>query len=145
MLYAKYLFGTANVDIDNDEVHLATAQQGISALLTATPVTSIWYNSVKPLVDGSVTQFVGIEVTQTQLVITTGQNVSILDGSGYMNIPCWVKSGVGLGIAEPVFGEITPRPDKNYSNYAYFEMLMGASRLEEVKVVQLKCDLTKTN
>jgi len=145
LIYAKYLFGSNNVDIDNDEVICATAQQGISALLTATPVTSIWYNSVKTLVDGNVNRFMGITIKQTELIITTSNGVSIKDGSGYMNAAVWVKSGMALGIGEDVKAEISPRADKRYSTYVYYQMLMGAARLEEVKVVQLKCDLTKTN
>ena len=64
---------------------------------------------------------------------------------GVRNAAVWVKSGMALGIGEDIKAEISPRADKRYSTYVYYQMLMGSARLEEVKVVQLKCDLTKTN
>lgn len=145
LIYAKDLFGTYNVDLEGDEVYCATAQQGIAALLTATPVTSIWYNSVKPLVSGEVDQFMGINIIHTELTLANGNGVSQKDGSGYMNAAVWCKSGVALGIGEDIMSMIQPRPDKRFATYVYFQMLLGATRLEENKVVQLKCDLTKTN
>lgn len=143
LLYARDLFGTANVDMTNDELWCPVSQQCISALLTATPVTSIFFNSVHTLVTGNVAQFSGINLVHTELVNTTGQGVSLLSG-GYQLIPVYAKSGVFLGIGEDIISMIEPRPDKRFSTYVYFQMLMGATRLEEVKVVQLICDPTKT-
>ena len=49
-----------------------------------------------------------------------------------------------LAIGEDIKAEITPRADKRYSYQVYFQMFMGASRLEETKVVQIICDPAHT-
>jgi hypothetical protein len=144
ILSGRNLFMGANVDMDNDMCYCAPSSQQINALLTATPVTSIWFNAVKPLVDGSVDQFVGVNFIRTELSIKNGLGTSLLNGSGYALIPMWMKSGVFLGIGEDVEGFIERRYDKRGSWQVYFQMFMGASRLEEAKVAQLICDPTKT-
>lgn len=144
ILSGRNLFMGANVDMDNDECYCAPSSQQINALLTATPVTSIWYNAVKPLVDGNVSQFVGVNFIRTELTIKNGLGVSLLSSSNAL-VPMWMKSGVCLGIGEDVEGFVQPRYDKRGSYQVYFQMFMGAARLEEAKVAQLICDPTKTN
>lgn len=142
LISAKNIFFTGNVQ-ETEELFCAPSSQAVAALLTATPVTSIWYNEVKALVQGLVKQFMGFNIIRTQLVITDGLGNSLLDGSGYANIPAWVKSGVMLAIGQEPQANIAPRPDKRFATYVYYSMALGATRMEEVKVVQLKCDPTK--
>lgn len=145
LISAKVLFFNANVDLDNETPQVAVSGQTIGALLTATPVTSIYYNQVRPLVEGTVDKFMGYDFHRTQLVVTSGQGVSLLNGSGYQQIPVWVPSGLYLAIGEDIVAEIAKNPGKRFSWQLYYQMLMGATRMEEVKVVNLLCDPAKTN
>lgn len=144
LIYAKELFGAGNVDLDNDDIWIPANAQSIASLLTATPVTSIWYNRVQPLVEGKLDQFMGINFKRTELAIKTGLGVSLANGSGYNLIPVWCKSGMVLDIGEDIVAEVAKDPSKRYSWRPYFQMFMGALRMEEAKVVQLICDPTKT-
>lgn len=144
LLSAKKIFGVGEVDLDQEEVTIAVDALSLASLLTATPVTSIWYNIVKPLVDGNVSQFLGINFIRTQRVVTDGLNNSLLNGSGYALLPVYCKSGIILDIGEDIKARITERADKRYSYQVYYQMFMGATRMEEAKVVQLICDPTKS-
>ena len=144
LISARNVLGKGNVDLTNEKVQIAADSNSISGLLTATPVTSIFYNDVKPLVSGMVDEYLGIDFHRTELVIKDGRGNSLLNGSGYALLPVWVPSGLYLAIGEDIKAEITPRADKRYSHQVYFQMFMGASRLEETKVVQIICDPAHT-
>jgi len=62
-----------------------------------------------------------------------------LDGNGNRRIPAWRKSAMGMGVARDIAGRIAERPDKRFSVYVYTDMSVGASRLEEVKLVEIAC------
>lgn len=143
LISAKNIFFTGNVH-ETEEFFVAPSSQQIAALLTATPVTSIWYNEVKALVQGLVKQFMGFNVIRTQLVIADGNGNSLLNGSSYALIPAWVKSGIMLAVAAEPKAEIAPRADKRFSTYVFYAMAIGATRMEETKVAQLICDPTKS-
>ena len=49
-------------------------------------------------------------------------------------------SGIRLGIGQDITARITERADKSFSTYVYYSMDIGATRLEEVKVVEILCD-----
>ena len=144
LISGKILFYTNNVDLESEKLQIAVPGQAIGALLTATPVTSIYYNSVRPLVDGTVDTFMGYDFHRTELVNKDGRGNSLLSG-GYQLLPVWVPSGIYLAIGEDIKAEIEKRADKKFSWQIYFQMFMGATRLEEVKVAQLICDPAKTN
>ncbi len=87
---------------------------------------------MKALVEGKVNSFLGFEFKRTERYNT--------DGAGLRQIPVWVPSGLKLGMAkEPTF-RVTERADKRFSFYAYASMSIGATRMQETKIVQILCD-----
>jgi hypothetical protein len=145
LIKAKQLFRKNNVDLESDQLNCALDSTGFAAMLSSTPVTSIWYNQVKPLVSGEISSFMGVNFIPTELVITDGLGNSLLNGSSYALIPIWAKSGVVLAVGKDPKAEIAKRADKRFSYQVYLQMFMGAARLEEVKVVQVLCDPTATH
>ncbi len=139
LLVARKLLEQGNVDIDMEAPQIAADAASIGGLMTATPVTSIWYNDVKPLVSGQVDKYLGIDFHRTELVKTSGLGVSLQSGGNTL-LPFYVPSGMYLAIGEDIKARITERADKRFSFYVYFQMLMGATRLEEAKVIQIVCD-----
>jgi hypothetical protein len=115
----------------DSEVYCAFNAKTKADLLATTEVTSSDYNTVKALVNGEIDTFLGIKFVRTEQLNT--------DGSGYLRVPMWVKSGMALGIGVDIKAEVAPRADKRFSTYAYFGMSIGATRLEEAKVVEIKC------
>ena len=55
-------------------------------------------------------------------------------------IPVWVESGVHFGTWNGLDMRVDPRPDKNYNTQVFAEMICGASRTQEGKVVQIACN-----
>ena len=52
----------------------------------------------------------------------------------------WAKSGIGLAMNGNAKSRITERSDKNYSTQVFIEASMGATRIEDEKVVEIACD-----
>jgi hypothetical protein len=52
----------------------------------------------------------------------------------------WAESGLGLGIYQDIMADGGPRPDLSYSPYIYISTFIGATRLEEKKVVEIMVD-----
>lgn len=119
-------------DVDPDEMrYIAYTPKQRANLLETTEVTSSDYNSVKALVEGKVDTFMGFKFLLTNRLET--------DENGHRRIPVWLPSGMRLGIGKDITGRVTERSDKRFSMYAYFCMSIGATRIEEEKVFEIKC------
>lgn len=128
---AKKKLMAANVDIDNDPLYVAITAAEHDALLNEAQVISLDYNAKPVLVDGKVTSFMGFQFIHTELLTT--------DASGYRRIPVWAKSGMHLGMWNDIKTSIDRRPDKRNAYQVYVTGTYGATRLEEKKVVEIKC------
>jgi len=121
-------------EVDPDEaMFFAVAWQQIQDLLATTQVGSADYNSIKALVDGEVSRFMGFDFVNTErLALNTSTDVRTCF--------CGVSSGLVLAIGDDPTVKISERADKRYSTYVYSAMDIGATRLEEEKIVQVLCD-----
>jgi hypothetical protein len=63
-----------------------------------------------------------------------------VNGSGQRRVPVWAKTGMHLGIWNDITNDISQRKDiENHPYQLYTAMTLGATRLEEKKVVELPC------
>lgn len=115
---------------ENEPRYIAIKAKHKGQLLATTEVTHADYNTVKALVDGKVNSFMGFEFRHSERLL--------IDSNGYDRVPAWRKSGMGLGIVKDISGRVAERPDKRFAWYVYTDMSIGASRLEEPKVVEIK-------
>ncbi|MCF1458764.1 MAG: phage capsid protein [Shewanella sp.] len=130
LLKKKYMEN--EVDLDYDKLYvLATASQ-FDDLLGTTEVTSSDYNTIKALVQGKVNTFMGFEFIHTELLPT--------DENGHRRCLSWAKSGMHLGLWNDINTKIDQRPDKSYSTQVYLKATAGATRLDEEKVFDVRCD-----
>jgi hypothetical protein len=119
--------------------------QALEAMLNLTAVTSADFNTVKALVQGDVDTFVGFKFIRTERLLT---QVDALSGSGttgavgsgtslanFRRCLFFAQDGLLLATASDMKVKIEPRPDKNYANQVFASMGVGATRLEEEKVV----------
>lgn len=119
-------------DIDPDEMRfIAISPRQRADLLQTTEVTSSDYASVKALVEGKVDTFMGFKFIMT--------NRLEKDENSKRRLPVWVPSGMRLGIGKDIDARIMERADKRFSTYVYFCMSIGATRVEEEKVFEIKC------
>ena len=121
---------------ENEERYLAIKAKQKGNLLATTEATLKEYGVAKddlaPLRDGKVAMIVGFETIHSERLLATSDP--------YDRIPAWRKSAMGLGIAKDISGRMAERPDKRFSMYVYTDMSIGASRLEEAKLVEIPCN-----
>lgn len=130
LIYAKMALDAAEGD-DDDEYYIAVTAKQVGNLLATTEATSADYNTVRALQAGAIDTFMGFKFIRSQRLQ--------VDASAYTRCIAWRKSGIGLGVARDIGGMIAPRPDKSFSTYVFCDQDLGASRLEEAKVVEIKC------
>jgi len=106
----------------------------LASLLKTTQVTSADYNGVKALVNGTVNTFMGYQWIWSEYFMT--------DATPYRLIPAWTKNGMLLAIGRDISTFVMQRPDKRMSWYAYAMLSVGSTRMQENKVIQIKCDET---
>jgi hypothetical protein len=97
-------------------------------LLGATEVTSVDFNSVKALVDGTFQDFMGFRFVRTEKIISTGSSAT--------GAIAFVKTSLGLAIAEE-YNRIKQRVDKHDEWEAYGRVQFGATRTDDKGVVQI--------
>lgn len=130
LISASVALDAAEGDEDEERYIVLTARAK-GQLLSTTEATSGDYAAVKALVDGKIKEFMGFRVIHSERVLK--------DASGAYRLPVYRKSALGLGIAKDVWGRISERPDKSFAWYVYAAMAIGATRLEEAKLVEIKC------
>jgi hypothetical protein len=124
----------------------------VQSLLAQTEVTSADYASVKALVMGEVNSFMGFNFVRTERLPRSGSNVTYnvasgVVGSGTGTITAansrrciaWAMDGLLLATAQDINGKIDVLPTKHYSTQVYASLHLGATRMEEEKVVEVIC------
>lgn len=134
LIKAKELLMGHNVDIENDTLFCGITAKENSSLLREAQVVSLDYNEKPVLVEGKVTSFMGFNFIHSELF---GETLS----SGDHQCLAWAKSGVHLALWEDVRSDISQRNDlQGLPWQVYFWLTLDATRLEEKKVVNIKCD-----
>lgn len=122
-------------DNDPDEARIMTCTaNSLHSLLRNVEITSQDYNVVKALVEGKVDTFMGFKFVRTQRLL--------LDASGYRRHIAWVQSKLLLAVSQDPMVDVGPRRDKRNSMQVYVTMGIGATRMEEEGVVEIKVDET---
>lgn len=135
ILRAKRIMEEANVDFETDgRPCMAISPQQHEDLLRQAQVTNTDYfnNGSRPiLVDGEVRQWGGVDIVVSNL---TPSN------SSYRLCPMWVRNGVQLGVWSDVKARVDVRSDIQGVPYQlYTTLTIGATRLEQGRVVQIEC------
>jgi hypothetical protein len=128
---AKELLDSQENDPDEARYIAVTAKQ-VTDLLRTTEVTSVDYNTVKALVEGKIDSFMGFNFIRTQRVPTEAT-------ATHRRCPAWVQSGLLLAISYEIGVDIGPRRDKRNAIQVYVTMGLGATRMNELKIVEVKC------
>jgi hypothetical protein len=129
ILQAKKMLDEQEVD-DDDRFLVCSAEQ-IEDLLNTTEVASSDYNSVKALVEGQIDTWIGFKFIRSERLDT--------DDSDNRLVYAYHKAAIQLGIQKEANGRIDERPDKNYAWQVFMSMSIGATRLEEERIVKILC------
>lgn len=133
----------ANLNDPGDEQPVCVINSAALAdLLNTTQVQSADYNTVKALVQGQVDSFV-FKYVQWEGYVLNGTNVmrGTSAGSGSETIDRYFvfpKSAIICATGKDVQTEITRRADRSFHWYAYARAMFGATRMQELKVVEIE-------
>ena len=130
LLEAKEIIDGADVDPDMAR-YIALSAKQVTDLLNTTEVKSSDYNTVKALAQGQLNTFLGFEFIRTERLGT--------DSNGDRQVTCWVEDGILLATGKDMVTKISERADKNHATQVFNSMTIGATRMEEVKVVEIAC------
>ena len=130
LLEAKEILDSNDVDPSIPRYIVVSPKQ-ISDLLGDTTVTSSDFNTVKALAQGELNQFVGFTFIMS--------NRLGVDSSAYRRIIAFAMDGIKLAIGKEPTARIDERADKSYATQVYYCQSIGATRMEEAKVVEVLC------
>lgn len=129
---AKKALMAAEVDVDNDPLFVAMTARQHDDLLAETLAVSLDYNTTPVLVDGKISSFMGFNFIHTELLQT--------DSNSDRRCFAWAQSGMALGVFGDVEGDVSIRNDLGNTTQIYTKVTVGATRVEEKKIVEIKCD-----
>ena len=125
---AKQILDAGDVD-PSIKRHIVVSPTEIADLLNSTTVTSSDFNTVKALVQGEIDSFMGFKFHVSNRLVDNGA----------ANTQCiaFAEDGILLGVGKDVTARIDERSDKSYATQVYYCQTIGATRMEEAKVVSV--------
>ena len=126
---AKEKFDLASVDPSITR-NIVVSPRQITDLLGTTEVTSSDFNTVKALANGEINSFLGFNfIVSNRLSIESSKRKCI----------AFASDGIALGVGKDVNARIDERADKSYATQVYYCMSIGATRMEQAKVLGIVC------
>jgi hypothetical protein len=137
-----------DVGAEDAEMYIAVTRREISAMLRTVEYNSSDYVLARPLMDagfgGSLPKFMGLNwiVLPNRVVAPDGTTLLTmfnLDASSHRRIPVWSKKGMLFAQTAGTEINAAPDPTKSFNTRLHGRASFGATRLEEVRVVEVKC------
>ena len=136
LIQAKSLFGINEVvgqdTMSDDPICLVISQNQIDALLRNNKVQDFDTNIVRALVQGEVVNWMGFKIRRSQLLPIDSNNVR--------TCYAYVRSGVKFAAGTDFATMMDILPQGNHRLQIRSKWRIGATRMEEEKVVRIYCD-----
>ena len=87
------------------------------------------FNTVKALANGEINSFLGFNFIVSNRLSLSGTTRSCI---------AYAQYGIALAVGKDVQARIDERADKSYATQVYYCMSIGATRMEEAKVVEVQ-------
>ena len=136
LLDAKKILDNNDVD-PNEERYIAITGTQLSELLNISEIKDADFNTVRALVRGEIDTYLGFKFIVCNRISYPVGLTSV--AANFRSVPVWCKSGVTLAMGADIKTRIDQRPDKSYATQVYAAMSIGATRMEEEKVIQILC------
>ena len=108
---------------------IVVSPKQITDLLGTTEVTSSDFNTVKALANGEISSFLGFNfIVSNRLTSSSSKRLCL----------AFTNDAIKLALGKDVMTRIDERADKGYSQQVYVCASMGATRMEEDKVVTIE-------
>ncbi len=114
-------------DVEMEDRYIVMRPDALDNLLNTTAATSSDYNTVKALVRGEINTWMGFTWIMSTRI--SAASSSTLIGIAYQ------KNGVCFAMADQPVVRTDERTDLSYSWQVYYELNVGAVRLEEARVI----------
>ena len=125
---AKEILDASSVDPSIPR-YIAVSPKQITDLLGTTEVTSSDFNTVKSLANGEVNSFLGFNfIVSNRLTSASSKRLCLV----------WAMDGCKMAIGQDLMTRIDERADKGYAHQVYVCQSLGATRMEEEKVVTIQ-------
>ena len=125
---AKEIMDSQSIDPSIPRTIVVSPKQ-ITDLLGTTEVTSSDFNTVKALANGEISSFLGFNfIVSNRLTSSSSKRLCL----------AFTNDAIKLALGKDVMTRIDERADKGYSTQVYVCMTMGATRLEDEKVVTIQ-------
>lgn len=116
-------------DVEMENRVFVYSPDALEDILGDATITSADHNTVKLLMRGEINTFMGFEWVMSTLLAKSGTTRSLI---------AYQRMGLGLAIGADVDKRITERDDKNYSTQVWFQLVMGAVRIDSDRVVEVQ-------
>jgi hypothetical protein len=117
-------------DVEEEDRFFIITPTALSNMLQQSTLTSADYAAVKALVRGEIDSFMGFKwISSTRISAYTGTYANSISGIAFH------KYGLCLAMADAPMVRTDERSDLSYSWQVYYELNIGAVRLEEARVV----------
>ena len=139
LIEGKRILQSNGVDIEREKLYCGINSSEHSFLLKQIEIRSREYNDKYELVDGYLQNYLGINFVHieyqnsTYYPLSAVANVSGSDNLCYL----WAESAMYLGEWKPITLRASERPDLSYAWQMYTFADMGATRLQELGIVQI--------
>mgnify|MGYP003633563516 FL=1 len=130
LLSAKKILDENDIDPSVKRFCVVSPEQ-VEDLLNTTEVKSSDFNTVKALAQGDINSFLGFDFITSNLLTQ--------DATPNRQVFAFAADGIKLGIGKDITAKISERDDKSYSTQVYYCMDLGATRMEEEKIVEIAC------
>lgn len=129
LIQAREILRTAEND-ESDQMYMAITANEETDLFHEIQVVNTQYNERPVMASGKIASFMGFNFIHSELIRSVGAE---------HRCPAWVKSGMHLGFLQDVETDVGPRRDKGMTTQVYTCASYGASRTQELKIVEVMC------
>ena len=130
LIAAKQLLDEGDVD-PSIKRYIVCSPKQMSDLLGSTTVTSADFNTVRALVQGSVSEFCGFHFVTSNRLST--------NAATHRRVIAFAQDGLKLAVGMNPTAKVDVRPDKGYATQVFYQQSIGATRMQESMVVEVPC------
>ena len=130
LLDAKKILDENETDPEEPRYLVCSANQ-LSDFLNINEVKSSDFNTIKALVQGEIDTYLGFKFIRSERLG--------LDSSSNRQVLAFCQSAIGLAVGSDIQTKISERADKNYATQVFLSMNIGATRIEDEKMVEIAC------
>jgi hypothetical protein len=125
-----------NADVETEDRFFVATPAAMDNLLNQTAVTSSDYAAVKALVRGEIDTWMGFKWIMSNRLLAVQPTPAANTASSLIGI-AYQRYGICLAMAAAPYVRTDERTDLSYSWQIYYELNVGAVRLEEDRVVKI--------